>query len=78
MVEQGTHNPLVLGSSPGGPTIKRTNPRSVSSHASGGFFFFNDKPVPRQSESQDPRKPDYPSDIVLTRDIRIKKEEPPP
>lgn len=78
MVEQGTHNPLVLGSSPGGPTTKRTNPRSVASHASG-VSFFNDETVPRTSqiESQDPRKADYPSGIVLMHDP-AKKEEPPP
>ena len=26
MVEQGTHNPLVLGSNPGGPTIRKYLP----------------------------------------------------
>ena len=35
-VEQGTHNPLVLGSNPGGPTIKHL----VGSHFNFRLFLF--------------------------------------
>ncbi|MDO5024739.1 hypothetical protein, partial [Slackia piriformis] len=35
--EQGTHNPLVLGSNPGGPT---TETSATALNRRGGFFFF--------------------------------------
>lgn len=41
-VEQGTHNPLVLGSNPGGPTINHL----VGSHFASDFFVFRPKNRP--------------------------------